>query len=241
VTTPAVEFKEVSFSYGSYFSFRQVSFTVNEQEFFTVVGPNGGGKSTLIKLMVGLLTPTSGSIELFGKSPSHAFNEIAYVPQTLEIDRAFPITVREIALSGRLKFLPWWGRYRQEDVEAVEEALETVRLSDFIDQPFSTLSSGQAQRALIARALASKPKLLILDEPTASVDAENAQDIYALLRKLKEELTIVLVSHDLKTAVEDATKVAVVQKGVTLLEPSQVCEHFIYGLYHTPLIQPEGH
>lgn len=228
-----ITFKDVSFRYDGAFRLLKMNFSIAEGEFVGIIGPNGSGKTTVLKLMTGLLAPAEGEV-LLDRS------QIAYVPQSTHLDRKFPISVMEIVLSGRLKNLPWYGRYSKEDRAIAEEALATVNLSHLKDQSFGTLSSGQAQRTLIARALASKPKVLILDEPTASVDAASAADIYRLLKSFAGKLTVVMVTHDLRTVIQDAGKILVVQEGVRVLNPEEVCEHFAFGLYHTPMI-PEAH
>lgn len=228
-----IAFKDVSFRYDGAFRLLKMNFSIEEGQFVGIIGPNGSGKTTLLKLMTGLLSPAEGEVEIDRSL-------IAYVPQSIHLDRKFPISVMEIVLSGRLKNLPWYGWYSKADRAIAEEALATVNLSHLKEQSFGTLSTGQAQRTLIARALASKPKVLILDEPTASVDAASAADIYRLLKSFSGKLTIVMVTHDLRTVIQDADKILVVQEGVRALNPEEVCEHFAYGLYHTPMI-PEAH
>ena len=235
--THAVEIENVNFSYQEMAVIKNISFTINQGEFVGVIGPNGGGKTTLLKLIMGFLKPQSGRISLFGKSPSAARQSIAYVPQSLQFDKQFPISVMELVLGGRLSHLPWYGVFAQSDKDAAYEALEHVGLEDYRNRPFGSLSGGQAQRALIARALASKPQLLLLDEPTASVDSQAEIDIYRILKSLQGKITIMMVTHNLQAAVELVEKVLCVQQSLTVIEPRQICEHFSYGLYHAPLIK----
>ena len=235
--THAVEIENVNFSYQEMAVIKNISFTINQGEFVGVIGPNGGGKTTLLKLIMGFLKPQSGRISLFGKSPSAARQSIAYVPQSLQFDKQFPISVMELVLGGRLSHLPWYGVFAQADKDAAYEALEHVGLEDYRNRPFGSLSGGQAQRALIARALASKPQLLLLDEPTASVDSQAEIDIYRILKSLQGKITIMMVTHNLQAAVELVEKVLCVQQSLTVIEPRQICEHFSYGLYHAPLIK----
>jgi zinc transport system ATP-binding protein len=231
----AIQLQNLRFSYGENEILRGVSFQVEPGEFLGIIGPNGGGKTTLLKLILGFLKPTAGKIEIFGKSPVQAAQQIAYVPQGLHFDRQFPISVLELVYSGRLSKLPWYGIYNLQDKTAVREALEKVGLWEYRHAPFGTLSGGQAQRALIARALVSEPQLLLLDEPTASVDAQAGSIIYSILKDLKGSMTILMVTHDLKVAIDIVERVLCVQGGVLSLMPQQVCEHFALGLYHTPL------
>lgn len=225
----------VAFAYESDTILKDVNFQVKEGEFIGIIGPNGGGKTTLLKLVMGFLKPKQGSITVFNKTPRMGSAQLAYVPQGLRFDRQFPISVIELVLSGRLSRLPWHGQYSQEDQQAAEEALDKVNLLSLQRQSFGTLSGGQAQRALIARALVSHPKLLILDEPTASVDVQAEADIYSILRSLRHSMTILMVTHDLRVAIDLVDRVLCVQGGVLSLLPQEVCEHFALGLYHTPL------
>lgn len=226
---------QLSFNYGAESVLRNVTFKMGSGEFLGIIGPNGGGKTTLLKLILGFLRPTTGEIKVFGENPVAARSKMAYVPQGLRFDRQFPISVKELVLTGRLSRLPWYGMYSREDYAAVDEALAKVNLSNLKEQPFGTLSGGQAQRALIARALVSEPKLLLLDEPTASVDPQAEADIYNILQSLRDQISVVMVTHDLKATVDLVDKVLLVQGEVVSMFPQQVCEHFALGLYHSPL------
>lgn len=234
---PVITLQELSFAYPQHKVLTDVSLSIHPGEYISIIGPNGSGKSTLIKLIMGFLTPTSGTLTLSENEPGR----LGYVPQRLTVDQQFPISVMELVLSGRLYRLPWYGRYSEEDRQAALEALEKVKLTPFAKRPFGTLSTGQAQRALIARALASKPHILILDEPTASVDAESADDIHRILLSLKGTITILLITHDLKGVVQDSDRVIIVQERVQIFTRDEVCAHFGFGLYHTPMIQTSFH
>jgi zinc transport system ATP-binding protein len=233
---PIISCENLSFAYEESATLKNISFTVNAGEFIGIIGPNGGGKTTLLKLIVGFLKPTSGTLTLFGTRPQQAIREIGYVPQAMRFDKQFPISVFELALSGRLSRLPWYGAYSQEDYRVTRETLEMLGLTPFQDSAFGTLSGGQAQRALIARALVSQPKLLLLDEPTANVDAQAEADIYALLKQLQGKMTILMVTHDLNAAIDQVGRVLCVQHTLINLLPQEVCEHFALGLYHKPLL-----
>lgn len=233
---PIVELENVSFSYGDTPVLSHVNLSIDSHDFVGIIGPNGGGKTTLLKLLMGFLKPTSGQIKIFGNTPQTAKQQIAYVPQTQKFDREFPISVFELVLSGRLSKLPWYGKFSIKDKEIANEALEQVHLTNFQNRPIGTLSGGQAQRALIARALASNPQLLLLDEPTANVDPQAEADIYEILHHLKNKMTILMVTHNLNTAIEQVQKVMLVQNTVIMLKPEEVCQHFAMGLYHAPLI-----
>lgn len=234
-TTPVIQCTHVSFSYGHSPILHDVSFQIGNREFVGIIGPNGGGKTTLLRLILGFITPSYGQIAVFGHSPHirspHPIR-VAYVPQSLRIDRAFPISVQEVVLGGLLSHLPWHGRLSAHHRYLSHHALCQVGLSHLAHMPFGTLSGGQAQRVLIARALVSNPLLLLLDEPTASLDQQAEADIYSILRELKSHMTIVMVTHDLGAAMAHAERFLCVKGGVTPLKPDDICPHVALGLYH---------
>lgn len=239
MTTPIVEIENLSFSYLNLPVLSDVSFNIYSGEMVGIIGPNGGGKTTLLKLIMGFLKPTQGTIKVFGKVPGQRLrNGLAYVPQAMRFDRQFPISVLEVVLSGLLSRLPWYGKFHLSDQKAAVEALEKVGLAQFSQSPFGSLSGGQAQRVLIARALVSKPQLLLLDEPTASVDSQAQAEIYSILKELKGKMTIMLVTHDLQTVIDLVQRLFCVQTKVFTMQPEEVCRHFAIGLYHAPLTSP---
>lgn len=186
----------LSFRYGKERVLEEVDFVLHERESLCVIGPNGGGKSTLLKLFLGLLEPLEGTIRIFGKPAVEARPEIGYVPQAMQFDRLFPISVLEVVLMGRLDRVGV-GRFSARCREAARAALGEVGLADLASRPFSDLSGGQRQRVLIARALACEPKMLLLDEPTANVDLAVEEQLLDSLERLRESMTILLVTHDL--------------------------------------------
>ncbi len=234
---PVLSFENVEFAYQDSPVLKNVTFDIQSGESIGIIGPNGGGKTTLLRLIMGFLKPTAGTISLFGKPPGQSRDAIGYVPQVTRFDRQFPISVFEVVLSGRLSRLPWYGKYSQTDYDAASAVLGKVGLIEFRNCAFGTLSGGQAQRTLIARALVSEPKLLLLDEPTASVDVHAEAHIYSLLRELQGDITLIMVTHDLSAAIDQVQRVLCVQNSVMSLLPKEVCEHFALGLYHTPLIR----
>lgn len=236
---PVIKVENLSFSYGDAPVLSAVNFEIFAGDFVGIIGPNGGGKTTLLKLLLGFLNPKQGTIDILGQAPKHGAGRIGYVPQRLPFDRQFPISVVDVVLTGRLSRLPWYGVYSKQDWQAAEEALGRVNLSKFKEAPFGTLSGGQSQRALIARAIVSEPQLLLLDEPTSSVDVQSQGDIYQILKSLRNEMTVVMVTHDLTAVIEQVQRILCVQGNVFPLERDEVCKHFAYGLYHTPLISPE--
>lgn len=229
----AIVCDDLSFSYDDTPILSRISFHVDQGEFIGVIGPNGGGKSTLLKLILGFLTPTSGKLEVHDRN-------ISYVPQNMKFDRHFPISCIEVVLQGCLKDLTWSGCFPKTAEEKAHSALEQVGLAAYACHPFGKLSGGQQQRVLIARALASQPKLLLLDEPTANLDAKSEKEIFEILKNLKQEMTILMVTHDLQTAIDQVDRILVVQRGVISYTPEQVCEHYALGLYHPPLVNLRG-
>ena len=228
-----IQLKDLVFRYDETTILERLNLTIQKGDFIGIIGPNGGGKTTLLKLIMGFLEPTSGEIRVFDRNPRESLNKIAYVPQTLRFDPLFPIPVMDVVLTGRLRDLPWHGRYSKEDRLIAEESLEKVGMADFATRQFGKLSTGQAQRVLIARALASKPELLLLDEPTACVDVQSESAIQKILQELPDKMTILMVTHDLPTIINDVQKVLTVHGTVSLLEPKDVCDHFSMGVYHS--------
>lgn len=194
---PAVSFRNVVFFYEYYPVLVDINFEINENDFVGIIGPNGGGKTTLLKLVAGLLHQSSGKITVFGEPPSKSGKIIGYVPQFLNIDKHFPITAEQVVGMGLNSSSNLFRRKNPDDRDAVQKAMETVSIESIAKKYFGDLSLGQRQRCLIARALVSEPKLLLLDEPTASVDSAVEKDIYDIFHYLNEKMTILLVSHDL--------------------------------------------
>ena len=192
----AISLENVTFSYNGGVVLDNVNLTVAENDFVWMVGPNGGGKTTLLKLVLGLLTPDSGHVRVFGQTPKAMRSRIGYMPQQTSLDLHFPITVMDVALMGRLGRVGGGGRYNAADRKAAEKALEQVGLADSSGQLFSELSGGQQRRMYIARAFTCEPDLLILDEPTANIDQLLQRELYQLFESLLGRITVVMVSHD---------------------------------------------
>ena len=209
--TTAIDVENVTFAYGDRPVLKDVSLSVEDGEFLGLIGPNGSGKTTLLKIMLGLRTPDSGAVELFG-TPAQRFTDgtrLGYVSQhSTDADAMMPVTVREVVTMGRYAHAGI-HRLTDRDHEIVEEALETVEITDLADRRINHLSGGQRQRAYIARALASEADLLALDEPTVGVDADSVDAFYALLDDLNDQgITIVLIEHDIGTVAEHASTMA---------------------------------
>lgn len=196
MSAPPVELDHVSLSLGGEAVLEDVSLRVEARDYLALLGPNGGGKSTLLKLILGLLTPDRGTVRVFGESPRNARGQVGYVPQHVRFDLDFPIRVLDVVLMGRLGS-HWFGRFGAADRAAATEALERVEMPELAERPIGALSGGQLQRVLIARALVQRPRLLLLDEPTASLDERIGRSIWELFEELSRDMAIVIVSHDI--------------------------------------------
>jgi len=192
-----IEYQNVSFSYGQVPVLQNINLVIREEEFFALIGPNAGGKSTMLKLLLGVLTPDRGSITVYGQSPKDVQTRIGYVPQFPTYRRDFPISVVDVVIMGRLGVSPTLGSFSRKDHECADLAMAAFELDSIADKQVATLSGGQIQRMLIARALAGEPDILILDEPTTNIDMKAEEDIFALLKKYNEHMTIIVVSHDI--------------------------------------------
>ena len=215
---PVLAAHGVSFHYGNDPVLDDVSFSVGAGEFAALSGPNGSGKSTLLRVLLGLLAPASGSVELFGVTPAKLRERwrVGYVPQRLRIAPDLPATVLEVVRSGRLAKQGWWRRARAVDREAVDHAIESVQLTDLRARKLTELSGGQQQRVLIAKALASEPELLVLDEPIAGVDVEAQRLFRDSLVHLRNEhgAAVLLVSHELGAVADDLDHMIVLKRRV---------------------------
>ena len=176
---------------------KEINLVVNDHDFLGVIGPNGGGKSTLLKTILGLVKPTKGEIKIFGKKPLNSRKDIGYVPQYSLFDPNFPITVWDVVLMGRMGHSGLLKRYSEIDKKAALGALKTVNMLEYRDWQIGSLSSGQQQRVFIARAVVGDPKLLLLDEPTTGIDTIMREEFYEMLNQLKAKMAIVMVSHDI--------------------------------------------
>mgnify|MGYP000943457364 FL=1 len=228
-----LELHGVNFAYDSRLILKDINLEVDDGEFLAVIGPNGGGKTTLLRLILGFLEPVGGTIKVFGQVPSKARHLIGYVPQHGEFNKDFPVSALEVVLMGRLSLGSLFPRYLAEDYTAAYEAMSAVGVKKLADYRFGELSGGQKQRVLIARALAVKPQLLILDEPTSSVDNRVEQDIYELLSQLNKKVTIIMVSHDLGFVSSYVTKVASLNRNLLVHNTKEISQEVIAELYQS--------
>lgn len=230
-----VSLQDVSFSYQNVPVLQNVNLKIEEKDFLGIIGPNGGGKTTLLKLILGLLKPDSGTIQVFGENPRKGRKSIGYIPQLFSFDFDFPISVMEVVLMGRLGKRRLGRKYSKRDVQICMEALKKVGMEEFAHRQISELSGGQRQRVFIARALATEPKLLLLDEPVSSVDTQWQNTFYEMLRALSEEIAIVLVSHDVGVISTHIDEIACVNGEVHYHGPTKDGVAGIAEMYQCPV------
>lgn len=221
----------VCFAYNGPQILENVEFSVKEHDFAAIVGPNGGGKTTLLRLILGLLEPDQGQVRIFGREPREVWRRMGYMPQHANLDPQFPATVLDVVLMGRLGGPRHFGPFRRRDRQIAREKLALVGLEEFSSRPLADLSGGQRQRVLIARALACNPDLLLLDEPTSSLDMRMEHEFLELLQKLNQDLTIVLVSHDLGFVSPLVNHVICVNRRVAVHPTSEITGEVISELY----------
>ncbi len=194
----AIEIRNLSVYYDNLCALDNINLNVKEQEFLGIIGPSGGGKSTLLKSVLGLLKPYAGSIKIFGQPLHVSLKQIGYVPQNIRFDRHFPINVKDVVLMGRIsKHKPLFLRYGQDDLEIVPRILKDLEIDHLINRQIGQLSGGQLQRVLLARALAVEPRILLLDEPTSNVDSYSKTLIYSILKELSHSIAVIVVTHDI--------------------------------------------
>ncbi len=210
-----LEAKELYYKYRKDYVLEDINFKLNSGDFFAITGPNGGGKSTLVKNILGILSPTKGSIDISFEVKNGI--DIGYVPQNTNINLEFPITVLDVVMMGngaKHKSINrlFSFKYSRLEIECAKHSLQKVGMDGFLNSKISNLSGGQRQRVMIARAICSHPKLLILDEPTSSIDVQGQKEIYSLLKKLNESITIVVVTHDLTVISKYANRVLYINR-----------------------------
>jgi zinc transport system ATP-binding protein len=212
MTSPIVEIKNVSYAYDGQLAIQGVNLEIQQDDFIAMIGPNGGGKTTLLKLMLGLLKPTEGSILVLGQSTAAASHHIGYVPQDIHYNRNFPVTALDVVLMGKLEPKKGRGRHKARNRQESLQALEQLEMGAFAGKKIGQLSGGQRQRVFIARAMVTRPRLLLLDEPTANIDSKGQADFFRLLDRLNKEIAILVVSHDLFAISRHVKSVACLNK-----------------------------
>lgn len=233
-----VEIEHVDFSYapqGSEPVLDDVSLSIAPRDFLGVIGPNGGGKTTLLKVILGLLVPQRGTVRVLGRAPAEVRSRIGYVPQHARIDPSVPASVLDVVLTGRLARSSWGFRFPKRHVEVAMEALAQTEMDAMAGRTLATLSGGQRQRVLIARALASDAELLLMDEPTAGIDPRVERSLTDLLHRLNQRLPIVVVSHDVSFVSTHLQRVACLNRRLSCHAAHEISREVIAATYHAPI------
>ncbi len=232
---PIIEMHDVWFSFNGQPVLQAVNLTVNRGDYLVIFGPNGGGKTILLKLMLGLLHPTRGMVRVFGRPPAKEAHRIGYVPQNVHINKTFPVSVLDVVLMGCLRQGKGWPRHNRQDRLAAQTALEKMGVWGVRDRRIGELSGGQLQRIFIARALVSNPEALFLDEAMASIDTYGRGELYDLLKKLNQTVTIVSVSHDLMILSSHVKSVACVNRELFYHDSGEITQEMLDQVYHCPV------
>jgi zinc transport system ATP-binding protein len=212
-----------------------INLSIGHGDFLGIIGPNGGGKTTLLKVMLGLIQPSSGEVIYRKNGIGKNKSLMGYVTQHNLFDRAFPVSVWDVALMGRTRAAGLFKRYSKQDKDVAAHALETVGMLDHKDTQIGLLSGGQQQRVFIARALATEPELLLLDEPTASVDTAAQTEFYELLEQLKKQMAIVIVSHDLSAISIYVDKIACLNRQLFYHGDTEISPEILEETYKCPV------
>lgn len=231
MNTPALDITDLCLSIDGTAILESVSLRVEAGDFLGIIGPNGAGKSMLLQCVLGLITPTCGTIRIFGKTPQESRGQIAYVPQHPSFDLHYPIRVREVVLMGRMNRSTFLRSWKAEDHARVADALKKVRMTELADRQIGELSIGQVQRVLIARALAVGASLLLLDEPTSSLDPGVGGELYELLESLQPQATIILVSHELTVMSQYVKSVACLNRKLHYHASKKITREMIEETY----------
>jgi zinc transport system ATP-binding protein len=219
-----------------------INLEIRKDDFLGLIGPNGGGKTTLLKLLLGLLQPQEGTVRVLGRNPREVSRRIGYVPQTAQIDAQAPATVRDVVLTGRLGATTFGFLYARKHLRIAEEAMERADVLAFADRRIGELSGGQRQRVLIARALASQARILLLDEPMAGVDLHMEAGILDIMIELNKTMPVVLVSHDISFVSAHLKRVACLHHRLVVHDAAEISRDVIAEMYdgHGP-VQEVGH
>jgi zinc transport system ATP-binding protein len=228
---PIVEIKNMTFAYDGETVLQDVNLKIRYGDFIAMIGPNGGGKTTLLKLILGLLTPKDGTVRVNGQSAQKASSCIGYVPQDAHISQRFPITVMDVVLMGKLDPRKRWARKSATNRRDVMSALDRLEMAQLADKKIGALSGGQRQRVFIARALVTQPKLLLLDEPTSGIDTKGQAEFFRLLKELNEDVTILVVSHDLLVISRYVKSVACVNKRLHYHDQAEITGDMLETMY----------
>lgn len=232
---PIIKIENVYAGYGNEDVLQNASLTIFDHDFLGIIGPNGGGKTTLIKIILGLIKPKSGNIHFLHDGKEIRSLTMGYLPQYNDIDMKFPISVEEVILSGLSKQKPLFKPFTREQRKLVEETIHDMELEDIKKRPIGKLSGGQIQRVLLARAIVAKPDVLILDEPNTYIDKKYQEQMYEMLSEINKRCAIILVSHDIGTILQNVKDVACVNKTLHYHPSTEVDEEDIEHVFGCPL------
>ena len=228
---PIVELRNISHAYNGEMALEDVNLDIQNGDFIAMIGPNGGGKTTLLKIILGLISPDSGSVRVKGEQARKASSCIGYVPQDVDINRNFPISVLDVVLMGKLDPKKRWARKSAANRREAMATLDRMGMASAADKKIGTLSGGQRQRVFIARALVTSPHLLLLDEPTAGIDTKGQAQFYKMLKDLNSEITIVVVSHDLLVISSYVKSVACMNKRLHYHDHAEITQEMLETMY----------
>ena len=226
-----VKIEDLDFAYNGETVLKGVNLTVRQKDFIAIIGPNGGGKTTLLKLILGLLIPDRGTIQIDSQAPQKASVNIGYVPQNIPMSQKFPITAIDVVLMGKLNPKKRFSRQSAANRRDALAALERMEMAAYVDKKIGTLSGGQRQRVFIARALVTQPSILLLDEPTTNIDTKGQADFFRLLKELNKEMTILMVSHDLLAVSSYVKSVACVNKRLHYHDQAEITGDMLETMY----------
>ena len=233
---PVLEIKNLVVERSHQVVLEDINFILHKGDMAAIIGPNGGGKTTLLMTILGLIIPKSGSIRVFGQSPESVRYKIGYVPQLHTFEFSYPITVQQMVLTGRLGHINGFlKRYTETDIDICNKAISAMELDRCKDRPISDLSGGEQQRAVIARALAGCPELLVLDEPTVYVDGPTGNRLMTLLEMLKKDVTVLMVTHDIGVLSDHINRIACLNRKLYLHDSDKITNDMIKSTYGCPM------
>lgn len=232
----ALKVKNLYVEYGDNMVLEDINLKIKDKHFLGIIGPNGGGKSTLLKAIVGLVDYKKGEIKIYGKKPTDLNGILGYVPQASKFDKNFPINVEEVILSGILKDnLKIFKKYTKKDKNKAKKIMKRLDIINLKKRQIGQLSGGQLQKVLIGRALMTEPKILLLDEPTTSIDASSTTQIYELLNELNKDMTIIIVSHNMEAVASYLDSVACLNKKLYHHHEKQLDPETVKNVYGCPV------
>lgn len=236
-----IEIKNLTIGYEDKVILRDIDLDIFENDFLGIIGPNGGGKTTLLKAILGVITPFSGEIKFLDNGNKVDRLNIGYLPQINKIDKNFPISVHDVILSGLTLKKKLFSKYTNEQKNKAQDVAKKMGLADMLDRPIGTLSGGQLQRALLGRAIVDDPKVLVLDEPNSYVDKKFEKDFYQLLGEINKNTAIILVSHDVGTVISLVKNVACVNRCLHYHAGANISTEWLEKSYISCPIEIVGH